>query len=330
MAKQSKFKGVADIDNILGKSLPSFWKLGRDAAIQLAAVERDLFTDMVERESGNYIISGLTRKVTELDFTAFSFAVGQLLYNQSYQSGNEDVNSGVSRKKADKVSKQIGSTAYKGEIIASLNDFCRLAYGVQEPTTEMKKKMAALIDTLHKTPVRIKFPNGDEVENYLCVTMGKYTREKDGAVLYDLFLNPIFGSRIQNQFGELPQNITERLSNATKKKSAAHYLLIRWLSVQDKRYPHSLNIDTIIRELRMEEDYSKNRSRADKKLLSVCESAVKVGILSSYEASYSTTGRGQYIKSIAFNLNQSFVRGTKKAASASPDEATGKPQKREG
>ncbi len=291
---------------LLEKELPQHFKLARDAALQLSKVERNLFTDMEEAQSGNYIISGLTKQVTELDFTAFTFAVGQILYNQSYQSGNTDTNSGVSRKKADKVSKQLGTDTYKGEVIVSLSELCRLAYGA-EPSTETKKKMAALIDTFHKTPVRVKFPNGDEVENYLCVKMGKYTREKDGAVIYDLYLNPIFGSRIQNQFGELPQDITAKLSKVTKKKTAAHYLLLRWLSVQDKRYSHTLTIDTIIQELRIEDDFRVNRGRAEKQLLSICKAMVDVGILSKYDAEYSS-GKRKRIQRITFHLNQNFIR----------------------
>lgn len=297
---------IQELNTITEKGLPSHFKIARDAALQLSKVERNLFTDMEEAQSGNYIISGLTKKVTELDFTAFTFAVGQILYNQSYQSGNTDINSGVSRKKADKVSRQLGENAYKGEIIVSISELCRLAYGA-EPSTETKKKMAALIDTFHKTPVKVKFPNGDEVENYLCVKMGKYTREKDGAVIYDLYLNPIFGSRIQNQFGELPQDITAKLTNATKRKTAAHYLLLRWLSVQDKRYPHTLTIDTILQELRMEEYFKESRGKADKQLLSICKAMVDIGILSDYKVEYSS-GKRRHIQSITFHLNQNFIR----------------------
>ena len=264
---------------LLEKELPQHFKLARDAALQLSKVERNLFTDMEEA-----------------------------------QSGNTDTNSGVSRKKADKVSKQLGTDTYKGEIIVSLSELCRLAYGA-EPSTETKKKMAALIDTFHKTPVRVKFPNGDEVENYLCVKMGKYTREKDGAVLYDLYLNPIFGSRIQNQFGELPQDITAKRSNVTKRKTAAHYLLLRWLSVQDKRYSHTLTIDTIIQELRMEDDFKKSRGRAEKQLLSICKAMVDVGILSKYDVEYSS-GNRKHIQRITFHLNQNFIRLSKEEKEA--------------
>ena len=292
--------------------LPTF-KLGRDAILQLSKVERDIFTDIEEAESGNYIISGLQKYVTELDFTAFTFAVGQILYNQSYQSGNEDINSGIKREKAKTLSKQVGETMYNGNIVTSLSELCRLAYGT-EPTTEQKKKMATLIDTIDKKPVEIKFPNGDKLESKLCVTMDKYTREKDGATLYNLYLNPIFGSRIQNQFGELPQDVIAKLDKACKgrkqRKQAAHYLLLRWLSVQDKRCSRTLTIDTLIHEIRMEEYFRKDRGKADKQLLSIFDTMVDVGILSKYDIEYSS-GKRRHITKVTFHLNQNFIRLTK-------------------
>lgn len=296
------------------KPEPPFFKVGRYAALQFSKVERDLFTDMEEAESGNYIISGLTKQVTELDFTAFTFAVGQILYNQSYKSGNEDVNSGLKREVATPITDATGEKSYTGNIVTSLNELCRLAYGVKEPSTELRKKMATLIDTIDQKPVNIQYPNGDKMESKLCVTMNKYTREKDGAILYDLYLNPIFGSRIQKQFGELPQDVILCLEKSCKKKKqrkqAAHYLLLRWLSVQDKRYPHKLTIDVLIRELRMEEYFNKNKGMAEKQLLSICNVMEDIGILSSYNTDYKETVKGMRIESITFYPNPNYIRTT--------------------
>lgn len=294
------------------KPEPPFFKVGRYAALQFSKVERDLFTDMEEAESGNYIISGLTKQVTELDFTAFTFAVGQILYNQSYKSGNEDVNSGLKREVATPITDATGEKSYTGNIVTSLNELCRLAYGVKEPSTELRKKMATLIDTIDQKPVNIQYPNGDKMESKLCVTMNKYTREKDGAILYDLYLNPIFGSRIKNQFGLLPQNITEILDKVCKKnkqrKTAAHYILLRLLSVQDKRQPFPRTIDRLIYELRMEEYFKKDKRKAEKQLLSICTSMKEIGILNSYEVFYRETVRGKRIEKINFHLNPNFAK----------------------
>ena len=309
-----------EIDLVITKPEPPFFKVGRYAALQLSKVERDLFTDMEEAESGNYIISGLTKQVTELDFTAFTFAVGQILYNQSYKRGNEDINSGLKRELSKKPTQATGEAQYYGSIVTSLNELCRLAYGVEEPSTELRKKMASLIDTINRQPVEIKFPNGDILESVLCATMGKYTRAKDGAILYDLHLNPIFGSQIQRQFGELPQDVILCLEKSCKekkqRKQAAHYLLLRWLSVQDKRYPRKLTIDKIIKELRMEEYFKKNKGMAEKQLLSICNTMEDIGILSSHEVGYRETGKGKRIDSITFHLNPNYIRTTQKTGEA--------------
>lgn len=313
-------KQTRDISPILEKPEPPFFKVGRGAALQLSKVERDLFTDMEEAESGNYIISGLTKQVTELDFTAFTFAIGQILYNQSYKSGNENINSGLETHKAKNLSIKTGETLYYGSIVTSLNELCRLAYGVPEPATELKKKMATLIDTIDQKRVEIKFPNGDKLESKLCVTMNKYERKKDGAILYDLYLNPIFGSQIQRQFGELPQDVIASLEKSCKEKNqrkkAAHYLLLRWLSVQDKRYPHPLTIGFITKELRMEKYFKNNPGMAEERILSICEIMEDIGILSNHKVAYKETGKGKRIVSITFHLNQNYIRTTQKKEAA--------------
>lgn len=299
---------------ILDKTLPTNFKVGRDSVLQLSAIERDLFTDMREAESGNYIISGIQKYVTELDFTAFTFAVGQILYNQSYQSENTDTNSGLKKEKAKNLSNKTGLDLYSGNIIISLSELCRLAFGTN-PTTELKRKMATLVETIDKKPVEIRFPNGNKLESKLCAIMNKYTRKKDGAVIYDLYLNPIFGSNVQKNFGELPQDIIIKLDTSCKKKKqrkqAAHYLLLRWLSVQDKRSNHTLTIDTLIQELRLDDYYKKNRGMADKQLISICNTMIDIGMLSNYDISYSNVGKRKYIERICFHLNKSFIRITK-------------------
>jgi len=308
-----------EVGIVFTKPEPPFFKVGRDAILQLSKVERNLFTDLEEAESGNYIISGLP-KVTELDFTAFNFALAQILWNQSYKSGNQDVNSGISRVIAQNHTQELGEELYRGEIEVSRKEICRLAYGVQEPTTEMEKKIENLIDTLHKTPVKIKFPNGNTIENWLCTMGSRYYRKRDNALFYNLRINPIYGSRIQTQFGELPQDVMASLEKSCKKKKqrkqAAHIILLRWLSVQDPRYPHTLTIDTLVQELRMEEYFRKDKGKAEKQLLSICETMVDIGILSKYEESYREAKKGKRIEKITFHLNPDYIRTKKKAIKA--------------
>ena len=307
----------------LKKSVPDTFKTGRDAGLQLSNAERTLFSELEAQESGKVLITGLTKKVKELDLTAFTFAAAQLLYNQSYQCGNESTASGVSRKVAPKATEQTGTTQYNGEIIVTLNELCLKAYG--SATTELRTRMKTLIDTIHDTPVKIKYPNGDEMESTLCAKMGKYIRKEDGAIYYDLYLNPIFGSRLQSQFGELPQDIIMQLENACKKrkqrKQPAHYLLLRWLCLQDKRKKHTLQIGTLIRELRMEEYYRENAGKAEKQLLSIFEIMKDLGILAGYWVEKRSISRNRLrITKVTFTLNPDYIRLSAKPAPNQPAE----------
>lgn len=289
---------------------PPTWKYGRYAALQMAEINRDLWSDVRESESGNYIISGLNKKVSRLDFEAFSLAIAQTLYNQSVMSGNGELNSGLKKLVSDNVSKLLGYIAYMGEIVVTRDDLCRKAWG-KEPTTETKKKMDALLETFTNTPVNIKYPNGDTRESRLCVIMEKYNRKKDNAVIYALHLNPIFSICIKNQFGELPQDITAQLDKACKKMGAEHIILLRWLSVQDKRVPHPRNIETLITDLKMEDYFDGNRGKAEKRLISVCNTMVDIGILSKYETERKLIRNKERIVNITFYLNPQFPRHNK-------------------
>ena len=310
--EEAKTSNVLDLWEEVGDyPTPDTFKIGREVSLQLAKVERDLFTDLEEKESGNYIVSGLSRKVTGMDFSAFSLAVGQILYRQSYQSGYTDTNSGLSQNIAPKLLDQTGHTYYGGEIVTTLKDLCRYAYGEEEPNKVQRAAMATLIDTLHSTPVGITFPNGDKVEAYLCVKMGRYTRKKDGAVYYHLVLNPIFCENVRRNFSEFPQDVTKRLTATTKQKTEAHYKLLLLLGRQDKRKPFVRNIDTLLEELGLMEAYKINTSRTEKKLLSLFEDMTKVGIITSYETETFTSRKKKRISKVTFTINPNFTKKAK-------------------
>ena len=222
------FEAVSD------KPLPETYKAGRASQLQTAKWAGTIFESIEATEKGSYIVSGLPLRITDTDFEAFSMGVAQILYNQSHQSGNLDTNSGLERIEAKGLmaASKGKHTYYEGNILTSLNDLCRLSYGVDVPTTQQKEAMVSLIDTLHETPVVIDFPNGDRAELSLAVKMGKFTRAKDGAVTYWLALNPIFCESVSNNFSEHPQDLTKRLTAATNKKTAAHYKLIKLLGAQ--------------------------------------------------------------------------------------------------
>ena len=286
----------------VSKPIPDSYKVGRDAQLQLAKVERDLFTDMEEKESGNYIISGLSRQISEQDFTAFSFAIGQILYNQSYQSGNTDTNSGLAKKEAKNISKKVGSTQYSGEIVTSLNDLCRLAYGVEAPDIKQRKKMEAIIDIIDSTPVTIQYPNGNYLKSWLCRKLNERYTAENGAIYYNFTLNPIFCSNVKSNFGELPQDIIKRLSGVTTKKTQAHYLLIRLLSIQTKKKPFIRTLEELLKDLKLYEAYKKDRGRTEKQLLSTFKAMVDINLLECYEIDYVTIRAKKAISKVTFHL----------------------------
>ena len=299
--------------SLLRKNLPPTFKTSRNAGLQLSKLERDLFTDMEERESGNYIISGISKRVSQLDFTAFTFAVGQILFNESFLHGNEDVNSGIERREAKQLSRTTGEPYFSGVIAVTLKELCLKGYGAD--TSENRKRMDTLIDTIHKAPVEIKFPNGDTLKTYLCTKQSVFQRAEDNATTYTLHLSPIFGIDIKHSFGELPQDVILQLDSACRKKKQrkqpAHYLLLRWLCLQDKRTPHTLTIDTLLYELRMEDYFREHPALAERQLLAVCEAMKDIGILSSFQATYSTSGKRQRLAKITFNLNPAYLREPK-------------------
>lgn len=292
---------------------PDTFKIGREVSFQLAKVERDLFTDMEERESGNYIVSGIERKVSLTDFEAFRLGIGQILYNQSYQSDNKDTNSGVSKTKARKLSKDTGHTYYVGEVIFSLNDLCRYAFGT-EPTKRDKEAIATLIDTLHDTPVIIQFPNGDIAEMPLASKMGKFTRAKDGAISYWLYLNPIFCENVKNNFAEYPQDFTKNLAEVMKenkvRRTGAIYLLVELLGKQDKRQTFIRTIGQLLYDLNLIDAYSANPTRTEKQLILYCDilKHKKIKLLKDYEIERVETRKRKPITKVTFHFDPSFTR----------------------
>ena len=289
--------------SIKTEKLPPSFKMGRDAALQLSKAEGDIFTDMKKEGRGVYIITEIRKVVNELDLACFSLAVCQILYNQSFQSGNIETNSGLSDEIDKDATEELGYAQYNGYIITSLNDLCRLAYGVDAPDFRQKKAMWTLIEALDKTPVVIQFPNGDKLEKKLCTTESRYTRKEDGAVYYKLLLHPIFCSNVMNNFGELPQDITKRLSKVTKKKTAAHLRLLRLLSLQTKNRPFVRKMNELLKELNLHEAHKKDRRRTEEQLISIFNSMKAMNVIDNYKIEYTTIRAKKVIDKVTFNLS---------------------------
>ncbi len=285
------------------KHIPNTFKMGRDTHTQLKEVKHSLFE---KQESGEIKISGLYGIVTKMDFTAFGIAVSQVLCNQSYQCGNTDTNSGLSQEIAKKISKEMGTTMYVGDIEVSLKDLCRYGYGETEPNTKQKKSMATIIKTLDKTPVIIKYPNGDIRESKLCATMDRTIRAKDGAVIYNLHLAPIFCNSAVRNFGELPQDIMKRTKANSKRLTEAHYELIEILGEQMNGSSFIRYIDDkvggFVDELGLLDSYKAQRVRTEKQLLSLFETMKCARLITDYKVEYKTHGSKKHMNKVAFQI----------------------------
>lgn len=285
------------------KAIPKSFKAGRDYTVQSNDVEKNLFSDLIKQEASSYVVSGLPRVVSELDLSAFLFASQQILYNQSYIAGNTINNSGISQTLAKKITEATGIEQYSGEIVATLNEICKLAYGTKEPSTQQKKAMKALIDLLHTTPVEITYSNGRKVKAYMCVKMYEDYRPEDNALAYNLHLNPIL-CQSNKGWAELPQNIMFRLSEATKRRTPAHIKLLRQLSMQDKRKPFAIAIDDLLKRLGMWEAYKEQKKRTLNQLNKVFGDMVKIGIITD-TPKQGTAANG--VQTFIFTLNPNFV-----------------------
>lgn len=307
-------------EEIVRKALPGSFKAGRDGQLQLASLDRNLFSDVEEQNSGNYIVSGITKQVNSLDFAAVTLALTQTLSNQSYQSGNEEKDAsgrlvratGLSKDfKANKISSIVNEEVYAGHIKTSLADLARKAYGVETPDYRQKKAVASMLKLFNDNPVEIRFPNGDVLEATICSTLNKLHREKDGAILYELLVNPIF-TLFHKGYIELPQDITQRLSAATKKKTHAHYRLLQLLAIQDKNKPFHRTREQLLTELGLEEQYKKNKGRTELQIRETIDTMQRVGIITSCDISHKVNKGRTVIDRFTFYLNKDFIRDAKK------------------
>lgn len=333
-AQRSLLRAEEVLENLQEERyLPPTYKAGRGVNIQLASLQQTLFTALEEAESPNYIVYELRRSVKEVDFAAFTFAVTQTLYNQSYLKGNEDTNSGLERTIDKALQRQTGQTFFGGTIATTLKDLCRLAYGVEEPDVTQKKKIASIIDILKNNPLPISIPivndKGEKdrirLKDTLAFPIREGERESDKAKFFVLYLHPIF-CNLADGFLEAPQDLTKQLTAVVERKTAAHYHLLRLLLLQKKsNTPFVRYTDTLLEELGLTEAYQDQATRTEKQLLSICEDMKKIGIITEYEVERGRRGRRRNaLIKISFHLNPNYIR---KQSSATPQKKKRKRKK---
>lgn len=222
------------------RTLPVTQKITRALITQSYQAQRSLFDALdkgVEDTEGNITYSKLPALISEYDFRAYLIAAKSALFDQSYIFNNEDILTGFNREESnltttDGLRDERGQPYRNGNICVTLNDLCRVGYGIpegQNPTTKQRNCMRKTIEAIDKTPVEIFYANGDKRETYLIKVMGKYKRKADGAETYHLILNPIFttqgkgyGLMLRGVTTRLTQYLTSKGKTGKGGKSAAH------------------------------------------------------------------------------------------------------------
>lgn len=280
------------------RSLPKEQKVTRAFITQAHIMQRSLF-DALEKgvadTEGNITYSKLPALVSEYDFRAYILAAKSILYDQSYICNNDDVLTGFNREESNLTTiegllDEKGEPYRNGNIGVTLNDLCRVGYGIPEgqtPSTTQRNNMRKTIEAIDKTPIGIVYANGDIRETYLIKVMGKYRRKADGAEAYHLILNPIFTTHGKG-YGLMLRGATTRLSQylASKGKtgrggkSAAHYAFMELLSIQDrKKGEWNISIENLLLHLNLTEMFKKNKKRATEKLEEIFEAFEALGYL---------------------------------------------------
>lgn len=270
------------------KRIPPFFRMSRYAHTEIANIK-----DFVFAETKNL---GFTRA----DFCAFNLALVQTLSNQSYQSGNTISFSGRS------VTEARGREGeYVGDIKASISDFCRLGYGLDEaPTTKQRKAVVSILTFLDNTYVPYRYKGEDEPKKRRALAiMGEPYNDKYGSKTYEIHLAPFYCENVLRNFGELPQDIIKRIRENTKKITEAHLLLVVELGIQQKKGSTLIRyIDSLVKTLHLEDDYKANKSRTEKQLTSLFDTMQNSNVITGYKIEYTTLRGKKRMEKVTFQI----------------------------
>ena len=280
------------------RSLPKEQKVARALITQAHIAQRSFF-DALEKgvadNDGNITYSKLPALISEYDFRAYLIAAKSVLFDQSYICNNDDIITGFNREESnltttDGLRDEKGEPYRNGNICVTLNELCRVGYGIPEgqtPQTTQKKNMRKTIEVLDQTPIGIVYANGDIRETYLIKIMAKYKRKADGAETYHLTLNPIFttqgkgyGLMLRGATTRLTQYLTSKGKAGRGGKSAAHYAFMELLSIQDrKKGEWNISIENLLQHLNLTDMFRKNKKRAIGNLEEIFEAFEAMGFL---------------------------------------------------
>jgi hypothetical protein len=274
------------------RPLPKEQKVGRALILQAAPMQESLFAAL-EREqqlqNGEVCYSNLPKVISEYDFRAYLLAAQTILFDQSYLTHNEDINSGYKREVSN-LQFEENKTNYNGNIKVTLTELCRVGYGIpegQRPSTTQRKNMAKVVEAVHNNPISIDYADGNGgVDKYLILILDKVRGKGNIPVGYNLVLNPIFTTNSKG-YGILLRGWNAKLSNyllsvgKTKKggKSAAHLAFAQLAAIQHKGKDWSISLESLLRHLNLLDYYKEHKKKVIEKLESIFEAFVAIGVI---------------------------------------------------
>ena len=293
------------------KVIPKTFKIGRETQTQLANIKNSLFDGLTKEElEGCTLSPDFEDNVTKVDYAAFCMAVAHILSNQSYLYGNEEYNSGTKQEQAKDMTAFLGEKVYVGTIETTLTELCSKGYGEKKPTAKQRKAMRELIDNLDVIPVSLTTTDGRTIRKWVCKKMsedirGKFKNGLTGEVVYELALNPIFTYKVKSSYALFEQDTMYRLSEATKKKTEAHYVLINIIAAHKKPLPLVRAIPSLITAFGIKDEvYLNQRKRTETQLISVFDDMVKAGFVQRYELGYHSVKGKQIMNKVTFYFKE--------------------------
>lgn len=316
------------------KRIPSAFHTPRYKQQQSSSIERSLFDALKDLEKTGGQIEHKTKdatiqispsEISELTMTRIDFALSQILYNTSFQYGTQRENTGLI-KDGQTIEGELpptlpgvkGNNYQSGEIAFSLADITALAFGITDKSKVyniQKQEIKGALAALDKMKVSITYPNGDVLTQKLFIIAEEYYRKEDGALFYHAFLNPIYTMQLKGGTAAYPQNIMQRLANATGKMTAAKLRLTKILAAQKLSVPFVRYKEELLSELEMLEDYRKDKKRANNKLEALFQNMREIGLLlpsapGGGENPVIDTGASGELR-YTFHLNPEFVKTQK-------------------
>lgn len=285
-----------------GQPLPIEQKVSRAIITQTRQIEKNIFEaeealkingvkvkdeDDPTGKAVKFVECNLPQVISDYDFRACMVALQSQLYDQSYLCGTvKDMTGAGITESFNKNSK--GEFYNAGHIYVSLNDLCRVGYGVPagvKVSTSQKDSMRYTLKALDQNQIKIEFGNGDIQEAYIAKIMGRFKRQSDGSEMYHLVLNPLF-STSEKGYGLMLRDTTVRLTEYVKSKgggkagkSAEMLAFMQLLAIQDRSKSWVISAVNLVDRIGLTKQFKKDKKRAIAKLQTIFEAFYELGFL---------------------------------------------------